>query len=307
LTDARAAVASLTDDRLEESLKDLIDDDLTLVSRVASDYQSTNPIERVTVSTDHDLIELVCKYSSARVDRITGHSRGALYEGSIYAQVFPDPDLDTPACHGTFQVDDSLGCIVLEHVDGYRIHHSIYPKGLVEVCADLARFHARGVRSLPSGHNVFSGSYFSRLVFEMKLLPGVAPRLRGADTNVVEALANAPRTLIHGELYPQNVLINELGSVVIDWESAGVGPGVIDLAVLTQGSWDDDLVDECEEVYWQGRGEVAAQPWARRNLAAARVFAAGQLLLHLTRKETDGVQEEIALDTIGAEASRLRG
>lgn len=304
MSDAREVVSEFSDADLEQELRRLVGTELTLISRVEGEYESTHPIEDVSVSTEDDVLDLVCKYSPPSTDPVTGHSRGAAYEGEIYQRAFPNPDLATPVCYGTFGLGGSVDCIVLEHVPGYRIHHSVYPRGLVDVCGDLGGFHSGGVGSLPAAHNVFNRSHFSRLMSEAERLPGVTARLGRRGSMVVDTLANAPRALIHGELYPQNVLINEDGPVVIDWESAGIGPGVLDLAVLTQGSWDPDLVDECEEVYWRERGATVPM-WGRRNLAAARIMAAGQLLLHLRGRQTDGVQEEIALETIASQAPHL--
>lgn len=306
MTDTRSLVDRFSDEDLVTSLRVLIDADLILLSRASVEYESTHPIEDVSVSVGADLLELVCKYSSPGVDPVTGHNRGVTYEAEIYRSAFPDVDLATPAFYGTFGLVDSIDCIVLQHVSGFRVQRAPEPRSLLDVCADLGRFHSRVVGILPPVHNVFSRSHFSRLTSEMELLPGVSARLRGAGSTVVDVLSNDPRTLIHGELYPANVLINEEGPVVIDWECAGVGPGVLDLAMLTQGSWDPDLVDECEEVYWRERRNVTAGV-GRRILAAGRIMAAGLLLLHLRGQETDGVQEGIALETIGAQASRLRG
>jgi aminoglycoside phosphotransferase (APT) family kinase protein len=58
---------------------------------------------------------------------------------------------------------------------------------------------------------------------------------------VVERLAALQPTIVHGEFYPSNVLVQHAqGSVriaPIDWEIAGVGPGLLDLAALTIGKW----------------------------------------------------------------------
>ncbi len=59
---------------------------------------------------------------------------------------------------------------------------------------------------------------------------------------VVERLMELPTTLIHGEFYASNVLVQErAGGVLrvcpVDWEMAAVGPGLIDLAALTAGGW----------------------------------------------------------------------
>jgi len=58
---------------------------------------------------------------------------------------------------------------------------------------------------------------------------------------VVRRLASMPRTLIHGEFYPCNVVIHRDGHQVricpVDWEMAAFAPALIDLASLTTG-WD---------------------------------------------------------------------
>jgi hypothetical protein len=57
---------------------------------------------------------------------------------------------------------------------------------------------------------------------------------------VAEALAELPRTFVHGELYPSNVLVvrgeRPPGVYPVDWEMAAVGPGALDLAALV-GGW----------------------------------------------------------------------
>jgi hypothetical protein len=56
---------------------------------------------------------------------------------------------------------------------------------------------------------------------------------------VADRLAAMPKTLVHGDLNASNVLVNRAGDETrirfIDWETAGVGPGLIDLASLTSG------------------------------------------------------------------------
>ncbi len=58
---------------------------------------------------------------------------------------------------------------------------------------------------------------------------------------VVERLDALHPTIVHGEFYPSNVLVQHPEGAVriapIDWEIAGVGPGLLDLAALTIGKW----------------------------------------------------------------------
>jgi aminoglycoside/choline kinase family phosphotransferase len=58
---------------------------------------------------------------------------------------------------------------------------------------------------------------------------------------VVRRLLDLPTTLIHGEFYASNVLIQQapqgLRVCPVDWEMAAVAPGLMDLAALTAGRW----------------------------------------------------------------------
>lgn len=58
---------------------------------------------------------------------------------------------------------------------------------------------------------------------------------------VVDELAALAPTFLHGEFYPSNVLVQRGGGAPricpIDWENAGVGPGLLDLAALSVGKW----------------------------------------------------------------------
>jgi len=63
--------------------------------------------------------------------------------------------------------------------------------------------------------------------------------LRGI--NLAIELAALPATFIHGEFYPSNVMIgtgdHETKVYPVDWETAAIGPAMIDLAAITSG-WD---------------------------------------------------------------------
>ena len=61
---------------------------------------------------------------------------------------------------------------------------------------------------------------------------------------LVGRLMELPRTLIHGEFYPSNIIAGrtENGRRIcpVDWELAGIAPSLIDLAALTGGDWAAD-------------------------------------------------------------------
>ena len=80
---------------------------------------------------------------------------------------------------------------------------------------------------------------------------------------VAERLATLPPTIVHGEFYPSNVLVQRPAGTIriapIDWELAGVGPGLLDVAALTIGKWTPPERDALARAY---REEAAAGPGA---------------------------------------------
>jgi thiamine kinase-like enzyme len=73
----------------------------------------------------------------------------------------------------------------------------------------------------------------------------------------VARLTNGPQLLVHGELYPSNVLVAGAGAAVevwpVDWEMAGVGSPLLDLAALTSG-WEGDVQADLVDAYLDEMG-----------------------------------------------------
>jgi hypothetical protein len=69
----------------------------------------------------------------------------------------------------------------------------------------------------------------------------------------IERLIRLPSTLIHGEFYASNILVQETREgcriCPVDWETAAVGPGLIDLAALTSGAWSERERTEMAAAY----------------------------------------------------------
>ena len=84
---------------------------------------------------------------------------------------------------------------------------------------------------------------------------------------VVERLMRLPVTLIHGEFYPSNVLVkrhrNGMRVCPVDWETAAIGPGLIDLSALTSGNWTEEQRLAMAMAYYDGLGAEHDDPKAR--------------------------------------------
>jgi aminoglycoside phosphotransferase (APT) family kinase protein len=98
---------------------------------------------------------------------------------------------------------------------------------------------------------------------------------------VVERLAALPSTIVHGEFYPSNVLVQRRGDAIriapIDWEIAGVGPGLLDLAALTVGKWTPAERQALERAYREASADASAAGFDEA-LAACRLYLAVQAL-----------------------------
>ena len=90
----------------------------------------------------------------------------------------------------------------------------------------------------------------------------------------------AEQVFIHGELYPENIITSGQRVCTVDWQSAAVGPGEIDLASLTEGYWPETVISECWEAYSCTRRKAGLAPPSRAALQAARLYWAIRWLGH---------------------------
>jgi hypothetical protein len=200
------------------------------------EYRSSAPL----IELDADGRPLLLKDLSPSA--LTERSRTAkldfLHEPSreieVYRTLLEGADLDTPELAGAVaEPERGRYWLVVERVDGTPL----YQAGLErwhEVARWLARLHER-FAGTPASEKLVR---YDRAYFELwPERAGVRPP--GYEA-VVDRLAGLPTTLVHGELYPSNVLLAGDRVCVVDWELAGVGPAVLDLAALTLGLEEDD-------------------------------------------------------------------
>ena len=82
---------------------------------------------------------------------------------------------------------------------------------------------------------------------------------------------SADATPVHGEYYPQNVLVQGDTVRPIDWETAAVGAGEIDIAALTE-RWPTDTALLCRRAYAQARWPGGESADWRRRLGLAGLY-----------------------------------
>lgn len=141
----------------------------------------------------------------------------------------------------------------------------------------------------------YDAAYYRLWLERAETFAGPLGIVASRHEEVVERLLALPRTVIHGELYPSNVLVAGSRVCPIDWELAAAGPGLVDLAALATG-WtgadqgaiiaaygdvDANDLDSCRlhlAVRWLGWSRTWNAPKAHaRNWLAEAVGAAERL------------------------------
>jgi thiamine kinase-like enzyme len=136
------------------------------------------------------------------------------------------------------------------------------------------------------------------------------------ERKVISRLLAAPATLIHGELYPSNVVVGGVsvdGTMTdcdvricpVDWESAAAGPALLDLAAITTGDWTDADRDQIIAAYRHAAGGRVGWDDFDRDLAACSLQLAIQWLGWFVGHEPPPWQRRNWIEEAEAAAQRL--
>ncbi len=242
------------------------------LQRAPYPYATSFPLEEVTARLgDGRRLRLLLK--DLTWDRLLADARRSkptfLYEPrrciTVYEKVLRGTGLGVE-CYGSCVDDDAQRYwVLLEKVPGVELWQIGAVATWETVARWLARFHRRFVGEARGPYLLrYDRDFFSR--WPARALDALAADqadrlaavLAGYDW-LVERLAAIPPTLVHGELYPSNVLVGEGREQVwpVDWEMAGVGPPLLDLAALASG-WEPEVQDKLVEAY---RDELGVSPW----------------------------------------------
>jgi aminoglycoside phosphotransferase (APT) family kinase protein len=186
-----------------------------------------------------------------------------LREIETYRKILPALPLSTPVFYGA-AVDPAAGryWLFLERVPGVELYQEGELSEWQEAARWLAGLHshfapeAAALAQPEASHLIHHDADFYRLWLRraQRFMRRPDPSSSDADRcsldllaqryhRVVERLAALPATFIHGEFYASNILVQKTPGGVrvcpVDWEMAAVGPGLLDLAALTAGQWNE--------------------------------------------------------------------
>jgi Phosphotransferase enzyme family len=216
-----------------------------------------------------------------------GARMGILYESRVYEKLLASLPISSAQLFGYRQDEETgLTWLLLEALENAApIHLSENPDAAVNAATWLGAFHALASSSLKNNsltwlelraldhYRTWTAPTLGRYCCRAETAEtayAVADRLRAQ----LPALERASPTVVHGEYFPENILYARWKVYPVDWESAYVGAGELDLATLAEG-WDDASVLTFRDAYvdarWRGKPPVSFEP----------AFDAARLVTHI--------------------------
>jgi len=241
--------------------------ELEVIDRRTGEFGATFPTELLTCRLDTgDEVAVLVKRAGGIEHDCYGHRGGVAYEALVYAEVLEALGLSTPtlyACHTNG--DPREAWLAIEYLPGTeRLNrHVDADEALVCAAGWIGRFHAAGAE-LPGSTldllNRYDAAYYagwSRRTLEFvedgdRRYPWLRGLCERFEDEWASMLASRRVTTIHGEFYPRNILVRDGSVHPIDWESAALAAGEIDLVALIDG-WPDDVVERALAAYVDAR------------------------------------------------------
>lgn len=247
---------------LARVLSAALDGGIAVRKRRPFPYRSTFPLEEVEIQTGDGVRKsLVFKDLSRRGPadpawRVkASFLHDPLREIEVYRDVLAPRGLTSPECVA-IEIDPDQGryWLFLERADGEILGQIGDPEAWRSSARWLAGLHAcfaGHTDALPSRLLVYGGEYYHRWIDRARRFARWPAAVNGSHRSfdwfagrcqeALDWLVDQPVTLLHGEYYPSNIVIERDGDALrvrpVDWEMAGVGSGLLDLAALCSGAW----------------------------------------------------------------------
>jgi hypothetical protein len=298
-SDGRWPTVEALEQRLSQAMSGGVRVSARVVSRSPNSFSSTFPTEIVTCQIESEPpVRLFCKHFHVHLGQEFGKGTSPFHEIDVYKRVLANVPGPTPGFVGSWIADDSReALLVLQYLDeSCRLNHTTnYDNGLEAAATWIGEFHRHAAMMVTrpelgflqkSGAQSYRGLW-ARMLSKRGSL-GDAPvwlgRLSDAFERVLGILDDADPTVIHGEYYPKNVLVHEGRIVPVDWETASIGMGELDLATLVDG-W-PRAVGRCVSAYAEARG-FRDDAHFRRRLGASQILVNAYWLSYSDARSSD--------------------
>jgi aminoglycoside phosphotransferase (APT) family kinase protein len=237
----------VTDAALSDAVAAALQRPVRAVARHPFPYSSSYRIEQLDV-TDGDgrRLSLLFKDLSSGPPNAGKPAFAAdpLREIGVYELVLGPGGVDAPACLGA-HVDAARdrAWLFLELLEGRPLWQIGDNEAWTAAARWLAGLHERPLPASAPRLLRYDAVWFGRWLERARARtpPGALDGLARGYQRVIDRLTGWPPCFVHGEFYPANVLLQstDAGYRVrpLDWEMAGIGPGLLDLAALTAGGW----------------------------------------------------------------------
>jgi len=256
---------------------------LTVTERKWNPYESAAPSEIVTCRlSSGDTLQLFCKYAAGS-EHVVDHRGGTEREAQVYRHVIGPLGLRPRFFGSHFDPDSGETWLFVEYLgDQLRMFMGPQPESMQRSARWIGKFHRTNEGRLRNKELGFLPRYDSdyyvswankTLQFCREDLSKLTwlPDVCRYGSELLAMLPERPQTIIHAEYYPKNILLMDTDVCPIDWESAAIGAGEIDLASLTQ-QWSPELVIEGERNYQSARWSDSDSSGFREALIAARLY-----------------------------------
>lgn len=245
------------------------------IARRLSDYRSSFALEELQIEFDDGrLMPIIFKNLSPRA--LLDDARRArppfLYDPAREIRVYQEllsrhPGIGTAMCYtAAVDPDRERYWLFLEKVDGVALCEVGEFVAWERVAQWLAAFHElqpAAEMHLDKLRLLILDRQHYQLGLERALLYAQAASDRRREQALVKIapvyclamneMLRLPATLIHGEFYASNILIQQAGEELrvcpVDWETAAWGPALMDLAALIAGGWTAEQRDRLIDAY----------------------------------------------------------
>ena len=193
----------------------------------------------------------------------------------MYEKILAGLDLGTARCYGSdFAPESGRYVLFLEKVDGAALWQLEEIDPWERAARWAARLHGKASPEPQAPLLRYDGAYFRPWLERARSFhpAGTVAALASAQ-RALARLAGLPAVFVHGEFYASNILVSPGWVCPVDWEMAGIGPGVLDLAALAT-AWEGADCARIVGAYADERGA----PVDEEDLDAARLVLAVQWL-----------------------------